>query len=123
MDNNLSKAGRRVAQLARAINPAPCAGGLFKKLLVVNRGEIACRLFRAAKALNIPTVAIYAAADKAALHIEVRAPHHDPRFHPLYTAIPHNEQELVRASLGHCPPTQHPCAYKTLARSRDLKWP
>lgn len=68
MEPPLSKAGRRVAHIARAL---AASGTLFKKLLVVNRGEIACRLFRASKALGIPTVAIFAAADKDALHIEV----------------------------------------------------
>jgi 3-methylcrotonyl-CoA carboxylase alpha subunit len=39
------------------------------KLLVANRGEIACRIFRAAQALNLPTVAVYSDADEAAPHV------------------------------------------------------
>jgi hypothetical protein len=41
---------------------------LFTKLLVANRGEIACRVMRTAKRLGIPTVAIYSEADAAAVH-------------------------------------------------------
>ena len=39
------------------------------KLLVANRGEIACRIIRAAQAVGLPTVAIYSDADQAALHV------------------------------------------------------
>ncbi|WEK44952.1 MAG: acetyl/propionyl/methylcrotonyl-CoA carboxylase subunit alpha [Candidatus Sphingomonas colombiensis] len=41
---------------------------MFKKILVANRGEIACRVFRTAKKMGIATVAVYSDAD-------VRAPH------------------------------------------------
>ena len=40
----------------------------FTKLMIANRGEIACRIMRAAKALGIPTVAIYASEDQDASH-------------------------------------------------------
>ncbi len=40
----------------------------FEKLLVANRGEIAIRIIRAAKELNLKTVAIYSEADSDALH-------------------------------------------------------
>src|SRR5258705_2934555 len=39
------------------------------KLLVANRGEIACRIIRAAQALSIPTVAVYSDADDTAPHV------------------------------------------------------
>ena len=42
---------------------------MFKKILVANRGEIACRIFRAAKAMGIATVAVYSDADRDALHV------------------------------------------------------
>ncbi len=42
---------------------------MFKKILIANRGEIACRVIRTAKAMNIKTVAVYSDADAMALHV------------------------------------------------------
>ena len=44
---------------------------MFKKILIANRGEIACRVIRSAKALGIQTVAVYSDADAGALHTEL----------------------------------------------------
>ncbi len=43
---------------------------MFKKILIANRGEIAVRIIRACKALDIATVAVYSDADAASLHVE-----------------------------------------------------
>jgi len=42
---------------------------VLKKVLIANRGEIACRIIRGCKSLDIKTVAIYSEADAAALHV------------------------------------------------------
>ena len=43
---------------------------MFQKILIANRGEIACRIARAARSLGIRTVAVFSDADKGALHVE-----------------------------------------------------
>lgn len=44
---------------------------MFGKILIANRGEIACRVIRTAKALGIQTVAVYSDADTHALHVQM----------------------------------------------------
>ncbi len=44
---------------------------LFSKILIANRGEIACRVIRSAQAMGIKTVAVYSDADRGALHVEM----------------------------------------------------
>ena len=44
---------------------------MFKKILIANRGEIACRVIKSAQAMGIKTVAIYSDADVQALHVKM----------------------------------------------------
>ena len=44
---------------------------MFKKILIANRGEIACRVIKTARKMGIKTVAIYSDADKSALHVKM----------------------------------------------------
>ena len=44
---------------------------MFKKILIANRGEIACRIIRTAQRMGIATVAVYSEADAEALHVRL----------------------------------------------------
>src|SRR5947208_7001915 len=44
---------------------------MFKRILIANRGEIACRAIRTARRMGIATVAVYSEADRDALHVEM----------------------------------------------------
>ncbi|KNC96329.1 acetyl-CoA carboxylase, biotin carboxylase subunit [Spizellomyces punctatus DAOM BR117] len=43
----------------------------FNKILIANRGEIACRIMRTAKRLGVKTVAVYSSADASAMHVQM----------------------------------------------------
>jgi 3-methylcrotonyl-CoA carboxylase alpha subunit len=64
-------AGRRRLRIRRRHAPARAAKRrMFTKILIANRGEIACRIARTARRLGIRTVAVYSDADAHALHVE-----------------------------------------------------
>ncbi|MCB1465653.1 MAG: ATP-grasp domain-containing protein, partial [Rhizobiaceae bacterium] len=44
---------------------------MFSKILIANRGEIACRVIRTARRMNISTVVVYSDADASALHVKM----------------------------------------------------
>jgi propionyl-CoA carboxylase alpha chain len=44
---------------------------MFKRILIANRGEIACRIIKTARRMGIETVAVYSDADKDALHVDM----------------------------------------------------
>ena len=44
---------------------------MFNKILIANRGEIACRIIKTARRMGLKTVAVYSEADRDALHVEM----------------------------------------------------
>ena len=44
---------------------------MFKKILIANRGEIACRIMRTARSMGIQTVAVYSEIDRNAQHVQL----------------------------------------------------
>ena len=44
---------------------------MFNKILIANRGEIACRVIKTARKMGIKTVAVFSDADRQALHVQM----------------------------------------------------
>src|SRR5690606_8757973 len=65
-------AGRPDPLTGRAVRERGAgAAPMFDKILIANRGEIACRIVRTARRMGIATVAVYSEADRSALHAEI----------------------------------------------------
>ena len=62
---------KKAAPKKAAAKKSAGAGPPFDKILIANRGEIACRIIKSAKRLGIKTVAVYSEADAGALHVEM----------------------------------------------------
>jgi propionyl-CoA carboxylase alpha chain len=60
----------RPCQIARA-QGRQANKNMFKKILIANRGEIACRVIKTARRMGIESVAVYSEADRDALHVEM----------------------------------------------------
>lgn len=80
---------------------------MFKKLLIANRGEIACRIIRTAKTMGISTVAVYAEPDAYALHVEMA----DESYciGPAAATLSYlNQQEILRVARNSGAEAIHP---------------
>ena len=89
-------------------------------MLVANRGEIACRVFRTAKAMGIGTVAVYSDADRDALHVTMadEAVHIGPAASSeSYLVI----DKIIEACKQTGADAVHP-GYGFLSENKDLYW-
>jgi len=69
---------------------------VIKSLLVANRGEIACRIFRTARRLGVRTIAVYSDADAQARH--VRAADEAVRLGPAPARASYLDMQLILAA-------------------------
>ena len=95
-------------------NPEP----VFRKLLVANRGEIACRIVRTAKRMGIPTVAVFSESDSRALH--VRLADESVLIGPPAPAESYlNMEKILDAAIGSGADAVHP-GYGFLSENPDF---
>jgi len=91
---------------------------MFKKILIANRGEIACRVIRTARHLGISTVAVYSDIDRNALHVKMA----DESVHIGAAAASESYlcgEVIVQAALGVGADAIHP-GYGFLSENADF---
>lgn len=90
---------------------------MFKKILIANRGEIAVRIIRACKEMNIPAVAIYSEADRFALHVKRASHSHCLSKKPLDAYL--NGQRIIECAKAAGCDAIHP-GYGFLSENPDF---
>ncbi|THU74102.1 hypothetical protein C4D60_Mb04t29810 [Musa balbisiana] len=110
-----------ILRLFSSSPPASAAAGDdrgIEKILVANRGEIACRVMRTARRLGIGTVAVYSDADSAALH--VKSADEAVRIGPPPARASYlNASAIIKAALETGAQAIHP-GYGFLSESADF---
>jgi propionyl-CoA carboxylase alpha chain len=70
---------------------------MFDSILIANRGEIACRIIRTARAMGIRTIAVYSEADRGALHVDMASD--AVEIGPAPSAESYLNQEAILAAI------------------------